>query len=366
MVIGALGALAALEFWRRKPWAKRATAAALVTALGALPSTIALAFAEPSFADAMLRWAPWQMLRASGSFVPLVRALGHTRVDAPASVAWLFSPAWMVGYFGLAGVAAVTWLVVRRRAPHALELFLAFVALLGAFVGFGYAAPGFSQLFSLYPGQLGLALLAGAGLASAAYPPWWKALGVLVLGGALLANVAVELWTLARADLTAKGDEPELCAKYREGLTWLRDETPRDAVVLARHRAMLASVHAERAGFHEVSDYTAEYYAAGWTERGGWRVWSFPKQDPFAERAALLERFFAGPTSDTLRAIGAAAGAGRPLYAIVDRLAVASSPELGPHYAIEPVGDARLESAEVELTPVFQNEALRIYAVRGR
>lgn len=366
IVVIALGALAAIGCVRRRSWAKRAIVAALVAAACAAPYTLALAFAEPSFADAMLRWAPWQVLRASGSFATFARSLGFTRANAPLGVACLFAPVWLVGYFGLAGVAAVTWIVLRRSAFHALEFFLVFVALCGAFVGLGYAAPGFSQLFALYPGQLGLAMLAGAGLASPAYPRLWKAVAVGFLGGLLLSNVAVELWTLARNDLTAKPAEPPLCASYRAGLVWLRDHTPRDAVVLSRHRAMIASVHAERAGFIEVSGYTAEYYAAGWTERSGWQVWRQPADDAFTPRVELLDRFLAHPDRASLRSIQDAAGRDRPLYVIVDRLEIASSPELGPHYAIEQVGDARLESSEVGITLAFENDALRIYALSER
>lgn len=366
VVVVALFAAAAFGLWRRREGSSRAWLAASVALLGALPTTLALAFAKPSFADAMLRWAPWQMLRASGSFVPVLRGFGYTRVDAPWTLATAFAPLWMIGFFGLAAVAAITWIVVRRRSLQLLELFLVASALAGAFIGLGYSAPGFSQLFSLYPGQLALALLAGVGLASASFPRVWKAISVLVLGVPLVVNATLELWTIARSDLSPKGEEPALCASYRQGLEWLRDETPRDAVVIARTSAMIASVLAERAGFFETSAYTAESYAAGWVQRGGWWVWHPPQTEPFAARVDLVQRFFAGPDAANVREIRAAAGSRRALYAIVDRLQLSSSNELGPFYAFEPVGDLRLESQDVALKLVFENEALRIYAVDAR
>lgn len=366
VVVVALFATAVFGSWRQRDWSKRALAAACAALLGSLPTTLALAFAEPSFADAMLRWAPWQMLRASGSFVPVLRRFGYTRVDAPWTVATAFAPLWMIGFFGLAAVAAITWIVVRRRSLQALELFLVASALGGAFLGLGYSAPGFSQLFSLYPGQLGLAVLAGVGLASASFPRMWKAICVLALGVPLLVNATLELWTIARSDLAQKGDEPALCASYRKGLEWLRDETPRDAVVIARTPAMLASVVAERASFFETSGYTAESYAAGWVRRGGWWVWHPPEVEPFAARVELVQRFFAGPNADNVREIRTAAGAERALYAIVDRMQLASSNELGPHFALEPVSELRLEAPDVALKLVFENEALRIYTVGAR
>jgi hypothetical protein len=236
----------------------------------------------------MFRLAPLHALRESGVFAAAAQLIGRTSADAPRWLGWALLPLWLVGYFGLAGACALVWFARSWRTASASETWLALCGLCATVMALLLGAPGYSQLFFLYTGQVGLAVLAAMALDRGLLPRRPLIAVGVVLGLPLVLAAAIAIAGEVRRDLRKK--EPNgLSAAYYEGLAWIRAHTPEDAILVAQHGEMLESVHAERAPrSRRTEQYTPAAHARGW-QRGpkGW-LWSpdYSHHLPRAPRAA--------------------------------------------------------------------------------
>jgi hypothetical protein len=270
--------------------------------------------------------------------------------------ALLVLPLWLVGWFGLAGVAAACWLALRQgslRPTQAWVLAVAAVALLTSLL---MDTPDLSQLFLLYNGLLLLCLCAGAGLAQALPPRRGPAAGVLAVVLVLAAVPSVV--KLARGLPAAVASDaasrtwtpPGAAVEYGQALAWLRTHASRDAVVFADNPSMLLTAFGELRLFYETGLYTARARAVG------------PGREPWPERAALQERLLRRPDRAAVDEARRAIGGGRRLLVVAD--AVQSRVESGfVLTAIGTVPGRRLfPEALFELR--FANRTLHVYEAR--
>jgi hypothetical protein len=361
VVLAGLGLVFLVLLVHKRPGAKRAFLAALVLALAAALPTFALTQGEASYGSAMFRFAPLDTVRSSGLFAALAKRLGHTSADAPSALGWLALPLWTIFYFALAGAGALAWYLRERRTAGAAELYLACAALSATVVALALGAPGYSQLFFLYTGQLGLVLLAAKAFTQGLVPHAWRVPIAIVFGLPFLASAMVAIAGEVRRDL-AQRDPLPLSNEYRAGLVWIREHTPHESIVVAGHNEMLESVHAERASFHETELYAPTTHARGW-KRGpvGW-VWESDYDTAFPGRKSTRDSFFTHPSADNIAALRAQLGRDVPLYAIFDKLTTRYGGELGSWFEIAPVGPAP-EFAPGLMTLEFENAALRVYRI---
>ena len=146
---------------------------------------------------------------------------------------------WLVGYLGLAGVAAALWFTTGRREPlGTLQVVALGTIAAGMALGLALDVPGLSQLFPIYNGQLLLALFAG-GFLDTVKPSSWRPALALGVGALLLFLALPALAQLVRgvsgavqADMRAAAHVPaEVEHDYAAGLAWLREHASHDAVV---------------------------------------------------------------------------------------------------------------------------------------
>ena len=318
-VWAALALSALVSAWRgRAAEARRFAIALLVAALAGAPLTLWQNLGEESYSTmARLGFAA---AFSSSSFASAVagafsaEALRGLRA-APAFLLWL------VGYFGLAGVAAAVWLVRHRRAVSSVQAWALFVLATGLGASLVLNAPGLSQLFFLYNGQLLLALFAGAALVDAWRRPRgareWATLAVLALALApTLEHLGSALPAVLRADADAAAYQPPPVERdYAAGLAWLRANASRDTVVWADNSSLLLSALGEVRLFYENGTYSAR----------AWRV--AEGQEPWPERVELQERLLRRPDAAALAEARRATGPGRRLLVVAD--SVQSSVEEG-------------------------------------
>jgi hypothetical protein len=345
VVLGALALAAARALARRQPVELRRWVAALaVVAVAGAPLTVWQTGGEESYSG-MARFGPGAVFSSSAFAAAAGRSL-------PAFAGWL------VGYLGLAGVAAAVWLARRKGRVSATQAWAL------ALVGVGLAAclllevPGLSQLFLLYNGQLLLALFAGAGLAQALRPPR----GSLDFGVAAVLALAVlpaldhlarALPAAYRADVAAAGAPVSAVEQdYADGLAWLRAHATRDAVVFADNPSLLLSALGELRLYYENGLYSAR----------AWRVG--PGREPWPERVALQERLLRRPDAGAVAEARRAVGPGPRLIVVAD--AVQSRVEAGFALAsLGPVPPRRLFPEEL-FARRFVNGAVQVYEARPR
>lgn len=355
VLLAATGACALLATFQRLPSA-RAWGVVAAIALPAAPMTLSLSLGEGRLSDAVLRVAPWHAFYTSPLFDTLARAVWTDGAHAPRWFEWVLAPAWLALFFAGASVGVLAMRPFRggvssRWLTAAVVAGVLPVALLGG--------QGHAQLFFAYSAEVALAVLAGCALAAA---PSLKAprvvIAVLLGAGALLAG-GIHAAMNVRRDLREVEPEPPLLRAQREGLEWLREHTPLDAVVLSRPWLPLVSARAERRAFYETDSETPASFAISWEEVGGrWRK-TVPARIAYEQRASIAVLFTQHPDVATLRMARAELGFDVELYALVDHMHVTAKAQRGRRWEVDPVGDLRLDGDGAEL--VFENEAVRIY-----
>ena len=262
---------------------------------------------------------------------------------------------WLAGFLGLAGIGAAVWLASRRErlsGVQAWALSLAGVALVASLL---VDAPGLSQLFLLYNGQLLLCLFAGAGLARALPPRRLAdcAIAVVLALAALpsLAMVSRALPAMLAADVAGFSRSPSpMPDEYARGLGWLRAHASRDAVVFADNPSLLLSAFGEVRLYYETGLYTARAWEVG------------PDREPWPERAALQERLLRRPDPGAIAQARRAVGPETRLLVVAD--AVQSRVESGFVLASPGRVPGRRLFPEELFELRFANAALHVYEAR--
>jgi hypothetical protein len=348
----ALAALRALAL-RQPAELRRWVAAFAVAAVAGAPLTLWQTQGEESYSG-MARLGLGVAFSSSGFAAAAGQSLGSGAVSGLAALPAL--AVWLVGYLGLAGVAAGLWLVRRKDRLSPIQAWA-----LGL-VGAGVAAsllldvPGLSQLFLLYNGQLLLGLFAGAGLAQALRRP--RGLPEIAAASALalaalptVDHLARALPAAHRADAAAAAWTPSPVERdYSEGLAWLRAHASRGAVVWADNPSLLLSAFGEVRLYHENGLYSAR----------AWRVG--PSREPWPERVALQERLLRRPDAAAVAEARRAVGPGPRLLVVAD--AVQSRVEAGLVVASLGAVPPRFLLPEELFTRRFRNGALHVYEAR--
>jgi len=354
VVLGGLAICTAGAFVsrRERAWRLWAPAFAAVAVSGA-PFTLWQSLGAASYSR-MAHAGLATAFTSSGFAVQATDWLGPGPLAAAATLPLLLL--WLAGFLGLAGVGSALWLARRREpltATQAWALGLAGVAVLATLL---VDAPGLSQLFLLYNGQLILCLFAGAGVVWA-FPPRRGPAGLAAVALVLLAAlpplrmVARALPAMVASDVeTASRPLTPIARDYARGLAWLRAHATRDAVVFADNPSLLLSAFGEVRLYYETGIYTARAWEVG------------PSREPWPERAELQERLLRRPDRDAIAAARRAVAGDARLLIVAD--AVQSSIEAGYVRATPgTVPGRRLFPAEL-FERRFANAALHVYEVR--
>jgi hypothetical protein len=348
-VLAGLGALAAVAFVRRRTLDRRAIAMTVALGVAATPMTLWLALGESSYAGAMFRLFPFHAMHLSPAF-------GGLRGASQA----LAFPLWLAAYLGPAGAGAAVFVLDRRKAIDRFSGLVVMIALAGVLLASAFGAPGLSQLFFLYNGQVGLAILAGAAyvdhLSRAAPRRMVLALVLAIFAAPVAAGAARELAASAAREVGGIEPTPELQRQYREGLEWIRANTSPNALFVVGRGGMLISVFAERRTFYETDFFMPQMHAWYWESAHGVAP---PQAGP--ERIALRDRFFADPTRETLQPILDLLPTGPEIYAVFDELP--ATPGLPKRYEIAPLTERPRPAPSIG-TLVFDNAALAVYRLR--
>lgn len=338
-----LAGLALAGSWqlvRERRFPGRLALAGLLLALGALPYSLWLVAGPDDYASAMLRWAPLATIRDT----PLSQWIAAHAGSAGSALAIC---AWPLGYLGLALVGALGRLFERGRAGSDTERRLACVALAGLAAALLWFAPGQSQLFFAYGGQLALTCLAGGWIVRRA--PWLQAALALLLLAAAVPSTRAQLEQRAAQRFVPSA----LDLAHRAGDEWMRRELPPDAVLVVEVPGFLHSVHAEREVLLETEKYLPRTLAR---ESGARPAQPADAGDPLALRTKLQGRCLERPTRENWRRLRELVGAERPLFAVRER---AQGPGTGPLHAA-----ARPPAGSPLFEPLFENEALGVYRLR--
>ena len=351
VVVGAIAVAAGLALRsRRAAELRRWVAALAVTAAAGAPFTLWQRGGAEGY-SAIVRWAPGTAFSTSPFAETVARALGPGAASGLSSVPAFL--AWLVGHFGLAGVAAAVWLARRRGPLTSLQGWALAVAVTGGALGLALDVPGLSQLFLLYNSQLALCWFAGAGLATVLRRPRSAAdvATVAVLALAALpaaAGLGHTLPAAARADAAAATWEPSPALRdYADGLAWLRAHATRGAIVFADNPSLLLSGIGEARLYYENGVYTARAWQAG------------PSRDPWPERSALQERLLRRPDEAALEAARRVVGGADRLLVVADY--VPSRIEAGLVIASPGPVPARRFFPETLFERRFVNGAMQVY-----
>ena len=278
VVLPAIALAALLAAWRRRGTElRRFVTALVVSALAGAPITLWQNAAPESY-SAMAGLGFAKAFASSGFAGALARTFGPGSVNglaaAPAFVAWL------VGYLGLAGVAASLWLACHGRNLTGIQSWALGVFATGLAASLVLDVPGLSQLFLLYNGQLLLGLFAGAALAALWRKPRGAREGAMLAALMLAALPTLDLlaWAVPaafRQDASAAAyAAPALECDYAAGLAWLRSNAAENAVVWADNPSLLLSAMGEVRLYYENGLYSARAWRVGpGASRGpsGWR-----------------------------------------------------------------------------------------------
>lgn len=335
VVVASLGAFAV---FRRK-----ALLPLVVCALAAAPMSLYLALGEHAWAASIFSLAPGETMRASGFYVAAAKI-----VDAP----WLLALPWIVGHLGLAGAIFLLRRPLGASPLRAEEIWLALVLLVGLALALLLDSTGRSQLFFLHNGQLGLAILAGSALASIdslRKRAIAASLALVFFAVPTLAGGLADLGRNLLRDVASLPPEPPLARAYAEGLAWIRDRAPKDAVLVVRHPSIVISCFGERRTFLETVRFSPEAFARRGSDAPG---------VPHAELGALRDRLFAGASdADWTELLGRLSTAG-PIYVVVDDVRSESAPD-GSRYRFGPAPTDAPPWIGAALQ--FSNEAIRIW-----
>ena len=366
VAIGGLALLGVVKLLLRRRILPIAIASA-VLGLVSLPMIAWLALGPESYAQAMFRFVPGEILervpRGPGGFL------------AWGASGWLVAaatPIWLVGYLGPVAPACI--LATRRSAdptlegpiqPEALGWLLA-SGVCGLALAYSFAAPGLSELFFAYTGQIGLALAAGAGLWLTPFPSRWVDRILATVAWILLAIMATgaarSLASEVRRDLEPKREPAPGTELYAKGLDWIRTSSPRDAVVVTRLDNMIVSVLAERRTFFETGSYSAAAHKS--------RLPGVRKTDESYQRLTRLSQarsqVFQSPSIPHLRAVRDAAGEVSDLLFVWDDTVNSHTTGLAGSYQFRPCPDLPDDARAFLGPPLYENAVMRIYAIPPR
>ena len=333
---------------------------ALVVA--SLPMTLLLIGGQSSFASAMLRFAPWTAMHFSGFFGAIAGGLGYDALDPPAWLTLAVLPVWLFLYLGLTGLGFALCVWKKRMQWTAAESWLLVNGICGIAIGLAFAAPGYSQLFFAYTGQIALALLAAVGLST--FRPRLAVVRVilctLVVAISLVSIEAAVSQFILRWNQGASTEPLE--ERYVEGMKWLRANSPADAILLTTHPFVQLSVNAERRVFFETARFRPESHALAWKQRKGRWIPTWDEPPPHA-RLSLLRAFAQAPSKETFRAVRAEAPDASAYYFVMDDAQIvwiqAGQARLTIHAL--PGEDPRIRSPVLHIE--FENAAMRIYRI---
>jgi hypothetical protein len=302
-----------------------------------------------------VHWLPGAAFTSSRFATRVADTLGPWAVRGAGAVPAFL--AWLIGYFGLAGLGAGTWLARRREALRPVQGWALAMIAVGGVLGLTLERPGFSQLFLLYDAQLLLCLFAGAGLRRAfAAPrtPRALALAATLAVAALPAvdHLARALPAVFRADRAALAWAPSAALRdYAAGLGWLRANAATDAVVFADDRSLYLSAFGEVRLFYENWLYTPRAWEVG------------PGVDPWPERTAVQERLLRRPDPAAVAAARQAVGPGPRLLVVADY--VPSRVDSGIVVASPGPAVSRGLFPDSLFARRFANGAMQVYEVRA-
>jgi hypothetical protein len=317
--------------------------AVLAMALAALPATLRLALGEQSYARAMFELDPLGTLYRSG----FVKALGGEDPGFGARLALLLP--WLAGYLGPSGWLAVAWLARRRGA---MEAALGWIAAAGLGAALALRAPGASELFFAYTGQIAMIMLAGRSLSGdGALPPRARA-ALLLVGLPFLCAGVVRAGHVVGLEWRDRLPEPPRLAAWREGLTWLREHAEPEALVASRGGTMFVPVFTERRSLFDLASFTPQQHAGD----------TGPK--PFAEHRTALRRLYAAPDAFTLALVKSLAPDASVLYAVCDAARAVDAGSLGVRWKVDPRPECPALAGAPGFEPVFTNSVLTVFRAR--
>ncbi len=367
VVLAGLGALVAWTWLVRRRGAGRALAAGVLLTLASAPMTLLLTVGQASYASAMFGVEPLRVMLDSDFYRTIGSWLGFEAAWLPP----LLAPLWLLGFLGIGGVTGLLFLWRERQHLDDAQRWLAWTFATGLVPALVLAASGMSQVFFLYNGQVALAVLGGAWLASQGMPRHGGrialALALAVLALPTLLGAARETAGQLARDWGPRSPASALEAEYSEGLRWVREATPRDALFLTNHGFILVSAFGERRVFYETDWFAAAALAHRSAQRWGSSSSRIREQPvhPFVPRVRALLRFFEHPDPDSARALRAFARQAGEMYLVVDSVAKRVGRGWGSYEIQAPGAPKDFESSPL-LAPVFGNQALRIYRVEDR
>ena len=341
------GALLAVEcIGRRRGGASfGVTRVLLVMACASLPVTLNLSLGAHSYAGAMLRVDPMRSVAESG----FAYACFGRELDL-GQRALLLLP-WIVGYVGVGAWIGLAWGFTRRRDLIVWTMALSIVAFVPVLFSW---APGRSQLFFGHPAEIAWVVLGGAALAGV---DRWRSVPAVVawsLGGVGLLFGGVVVVARAWECLSPPPAESVLRARWREGVTWLREHTPAEAVLVTTNHRILISALAERRVLFESGRFTPEVHA---DDRG---------PDPWRERRELSERLRDDPRPDLLADVRDLLPGTDEVYVVLDALVDEGPSGKPPSIRCGTRPDLPETHGDPRVDCVFDNEAIGIVRLRLR
>jgi hypothetical protein len=309
--------------------------AALVLALAAAPASLRLALGPASYAGAMFHADPLGTMARSG-FVAAVD-------DGPGGRLLLFLP-WLAGYLGPAGWLAAL-LLAQRRDP--LARCIGWIGGAGMACALAVSAPGASERFFAYTGQIGLIVLAGTAIAGEHALASRMRTPALVAAVPFLLAGFVRIGHTASIERTDVSPEPPYVEAWRDAMEWLRVHAEPESLVVSRSGTMLVSAMAERRSLFELAIYTPQHHAA----RDG---------EPFGDRRELLSRLYVRPDAATLAAIASLSPDAPAVYVVCDAAKSSQAATRGLRLQVR----ARPECPALDAPPferVFVDDAASIH-----
>jgi hypothetical protein len=226
------------------------------------------------------------------------------------------------------------------------------------------ASTGSSQLFFAYNGLVLLYAVGGVGAVALARTrrPLLVACGLVALP--FLAAGAGETAGAWRENWGARAVRGRLWPEWIEGIRWLRAEAESDAMLVARHEALLGSAFAERRSVLELQRYRPEYCAACWKRVDGeWQLLRRPETDPFARLARARDAVLSGGGEKALERLRAITGHRGRFYLLCDAVSILQI-GVNKRVMVRPRPDCAALEASPLLERCFENEAIAIYRTR--
>ncbi len=363
MVVAGLLGLLALRALTERRLDRRVVAALMITGGAATPMTAYLSTGGESF-SAMFRFVPGAVPGGSGFLRNACQVLsgGPAAFDqAPCGhldgwVVLMLTGLWALGYLGPSGLAGLAWLWQHRKGLRPTDVWIIGMCFGGGTLAYALAATtGLSQLFFAYNGQIMLGVLGGGFVANAGRPGRGRSLALIICALGALPILAKMVHGVAdgieRDASEARARPSDLEAQYSQALTFLRERTPHDSVVMGRPGSLLVSAFGERRSYYETGYFTARAHRL----RGEGVLEAFP------ERAATLSALWSRVNRPDEPPVPLPTGA--PVLFLLDALEPRQSPGwMAPLVQrIPPAANSQPENGVL----LFGNSAAAIYHLDG-